>query len=112
MASSPKQAPKYDLRTIQAKVASGDPRQYVITRLAADEARSTLGFSEPQIRDCIAQLDVATHFHKTMPADNPVAAAKGLWQDVYRIGYLGARIYIKLQLTNGAVAVVIQFKRK
>ena len=111
MASSPKQAPKYDLRIIQARVASGDPRQYVITQLAADEARATLGFSERQIKDCIAQLD-ASHFYKPMPATNPVAAAKGLWQDVYRIEYLGARVYLKLQLTNGDVAVVIQFKRK
>lgn len=107
-----KEVPKYDLRTIQAKVASGDRKQFVITQLAADEARSTLGFSEREIRDCIAQLDVASHFYKPMPATSPVAAQKGLWQDVYRTHYLGEHIYIKLQLDPRGVAVVVQFKRK
>lgn len=42
---------------------------------------------------------------------NPRAAARGLYQDVYRTTYKGIALYIKLQI-DGAHVVVIQFKRR
>ena len=112
MSSPAKKAPFYDLAEIQTRFASGDGTQYVITHRASDEARQTLGFSEPQIKACIAQLTVAKDFYKPMPAKHPKAKAKGLWQDVYRTDYDGTKVYLKLQLTAEGVAVLVNCKRK
>ncbi len=95
--------PTYALRDIQAAVAHG---RYWITRSARTGA-AQLELDEDDIRDCISQLR-RSHFDKTMPSN----LRHGLFQDVYRCGYCGHRIYLKVQMSLPDEAVVISFKEE
>ena len=65
-----------------------------------------MGFDEEDICDCIVDFLNETHFYKAMPSER----FSGLWQDVYKINYLGSRIYLKLQIGHTGLSVVISFK--
>ncbi len=53
------------------------------------------------------QLPGASHFYKTMAAEQKA----GLMQDVYKITYEGQRIYLKLQINQTGIAVIVSFKQ-
>jgi hypothetical protein len=93
----------YDLAELQRLVRHG---RYVVTNTALAGA-AELQFDRQDIRDCVLSL-TRLDLYKTMKAvDEP-----GLWQDVYKPVYGGIPVYVKLQLSAGRAAVVIQFKKK
>jgi motility quorum-sensing regulator / GCU-specific mRNA interferase toxin len=95
--------PTYRLTELQALVRQG---RFVVTTAAADTA-SRIGFSRVDIVQTVLQLRRAD-FYKTMPSEK----VPGLWQDVYRPRVSGMELYVKLQVTPSAVAVVISFKER
>ena len=64
-----------------------------------------LGFDERDIIACVLGLKPGD-FYKSMEA----TALPGLWQDVYRPSFMGAALYVKLQISRVDDAVVISFK--
>ena len=91
----------YNLDEIKRLVYEGS---YRVTLTARQDALA-MGFDSRDVCDCVLALD-ETHFYKYMPAEK----APGLWQDVYRIGYQGIRVYLKLQINFAGNAVIISFK--
>ena len=91
----------YGLNQIKRWVHEGS---YHVTLTARQDALD-MGFDSEDVRDCVLALD-ETHFYKYMPAEK----APGLWQDVYKIGYEGIRVYLKLQINFAGNAVIISFK--
>ena len=79
--------------------------QYLITGSALQSAHS-MGFDEEDIYECVLDFLSETHFYKAMPSET----FPGLWQDVYKIYYLGWRAYLKLQIGFTGLSVVISFK--
>ena len=77
----------------------------MVTRAALRSALS-LRMDVDDIRDCILALEMS-HFDKTMEAEK----APGLWQDVYRVRFLGVSIYLKLQIVQDGTVRVISFKQ-
>jgi hypothetical protein len=74
-----------------------------------EEARITaalIGFLDDEISDCVVNYLDETHFYKTMPT----VKFPGSMQDVYKITYMGKRVYIKLQINKGGNAVIVSFK--
>jgi len=105
--------PTYDLKKIQAMVRVG---LYDIRKSAQDAARA-LALTERDIRKCICSLNHRCtcdggHFYKSMEAEHPAAKGRGLWQDVYRVGYKHFVLYVKLQHPSDGRPVVISFKEK
>lgn len=95
--------PTYDLAWVQALVESG---HYRIT-ISSMRGAAYLGFDELDICACVQALSLAD-FYKTMEADK----APGRWQDVYRPVYQGALVYVKVQVSHDARAVVVSFKQR
>jgi len=94
--------PPYPLRDIQRAVEEG---RYGITRHAAHGAASVY-LDEEDIRACVLGLR-EKNFFKTMPS----VRRPGLAQDVYKCRYAGIPIYLKVQMSRDAWAVVISFKQ-
>ena len=92
----------YSLSEIRSLIAQG---KYYLTTTARLDALN-MGFDNEDVCNCIQELR-ETHFYKSMPADK----VPGLWQDVYKITFEDARIYLKLQINRSRTAVVISFKR-
>jgi motility quorum-sensing regulator/GCU-specific mRNA interferase toxin len=75
-----------------------------ITRSALDGA-AALGLTDEDVVACVLGLTSAD-FYKSMPA----LINRSLWQDVYRPRYAGLPLYVKVQIIDGKIAVVISFK--
>lgn len=102
----------YSLPRIKALLLAG---RRIVTEEAARNLRA-LPLATLDMNACIFAPDerhesIGGHFYKTMAAVNPRAAARGLFQDVYRATYSGVQLYFKLQI-EGDFAVVVQFKRR
>lgn len=97
-------APTFDLAEMQALVRN---RQWRATWEATAQAVA-LGLDDTDIEACVLALD-EINFYKTMES----TARPGTWQDVYKLNYLGRRIYLKLalQVLPSQRTVVIQFKK-
>lgn len=104
-----KKTPTYSLDEIKALVLRGPPYRH-LTKLCLIEA-AKLKLDSDDIIQCVLSL-TPEDFRKSMPADNEQAAAKGLWQDVYKPMFEGLRLYVKLQIGPTGLAVVINFKEK
>ncbi len=76
----------------------------MVTHVALTGA-GQLGLERRDIEACVCELD-STDYYKTLPS----YSYPGLMQDVYRAKYLEHRVYMKLQLHEGTVAV-ISFKK-
>lgn len=99
---SPPAQPSYDLATVKALIQ--DPKSYVLAQSALDGAWK-LEMDRYDIVECVLQLQ-PSDFFKTMPAER----MPSLMQDVYKPTYLGVKMYVKVQITAGAMLVVISFK--
>jgi motility quorum-sensing regulator/GCU-specific mRNA interferase toxin len=97
-----KKKPHYPLDQIQALVRS--PRSRRITKSALDTA-AQLGLDDRDIVKCVLGLGPANLYKSMTSHANPT-----LWQDVYRDDYDGYRLYIKLQISQDALAIVVSFK--
>ncbi|MGO8692451.1 MAG: type II toxin-antitoxin system MqsR family toxin [Rectinemataceae bacterium] len=91
--------PIYDLGEFQRLVKLN----CYLVRDSANKGATSLGFDSNDIRRCVLGLSAAD-FDKTMAAEK----LPGTFQDVYWPTYKGVRLYVKLQMTPGAV--VISFK--
>ena len=91
----------YNLDRIKWLVREG---RYRVT-ISARQSALAMGFDAEDVRNCILELD-NSHFYKAMSSDQ----IPGLWQDVYKVGYEGWRVYLKLQICFVGEAVVISFK--
>ena len=91
----------YNLDRIKMLISEGS---YRVT-ISARQGALAVGFDAAGVRDCVLSLD-ESHFYKCMPAEK----VPGLWQDVYKIGFNGVRVYLKLQIYFDSQAVVISFK--
>ena len=78
------------------------PHNRVITERALKTAHE-LGFDGEDIDQILCQELKPEHFFKTMPAEKK----PGLWQDVYKLQYLGVPLYLKLQLSASTTQVVV-----
>jgi motility quorum-sensing regulator/GCU-specific mRNA interferase toxin len=101
MGSQP--TPRYDLLQVKLLIRQG---RYEITATAAWEAMA-LGFDEDDILECVCGLTPQL-LHKSMPSEKRA----GMWQDVYRVKLGRRTIYLKLQMEDEELVVVIQFKEK
>lgn len=95
--------PTYDLARVQALVERG---HYRIT-MSSMRGAARLGFDESDICACVQALSLSD-FYKTMEAEK----APGRWQDVYRPVYQGTPMYVKVQISHDARAVVVSFKQR
>jgi len=94
--------PSYSLPLIK-KLVSGD--KYRIT-VSAFQTAALMGFLDEDITECIVDFLEPSHFYKTMAAEQK----PGLMQDVYKITYEGKRVYLKLQINESGIAVIVSFK--
>jgi hypothetical protein len=79
--------------------------KYRIT-VSAFQTAALMGFLDEDITDCIVNCLASSHFYKTMAAERRA----GLMQDVYKITYDGRRVYLKLQINQSGLAVIVSFK--
>jgi motility quorum-sensing regulator / GCU-specific mRNA interferase toxin len=79
--------------------------KYRIT-VTAFQTAALMGFLDEDITDCIVNFLEPTHFYKTMASEQKA----GMMQDVYKITFEGKRIYLKLQINQSGLAVVVSFK--
>ena len=98
-----KRVPNYSLARIKNLI---EQREYIITKLAQDNARLDFDLSEKEIISYILTLD-NTHFYKSMTSIYDYT----VWQDVYHLDINKETAYIKLQIVSEK-SVIIQFKRK
>lgn len=103
MEKGSKDEPTHDLARIKTLVQA---RRYHATSVV----RSTLfrlDLTECDLVECVARLD-GSDFYKSMPSD----LVPGSWQDVYRPGLEGRRMYVKLLVNDRAEVVIVQFKER
>jgi motility quorum-sensing regulator/GCU-specific mRNA interferase toxin len=79
--------------------------KYRIT-VSALQSASMMGFLDEDITDCIVNFLEPTHFYKTMASEQKA----GMMQDVYKITFEGKRVYLKLQINQSGLAVIVSFK--
>lgn len=79
--------------------------KYRIT-VSAFQTAALMGFLDEDITDCVVNCLEPSHFYKTMAAEQKA----GLMQDVYKITYEGKRVYLKLQINQSGLAVIVSFK--
>lgn len=103
MNQNEKRVPHYNLANIKNLIKN---KQYIITKIAQDNARIDFDLTATEIIKYILTLDNAC-FYKSMTSiyDNKV------WQDVYHLNINKIAAYIKLQIISEK-SVIIQFKRK
>lgn len=77
--------------------------------MAAAQSGRGLGYSEQAILSTVLNLE-SSDFRHSMLAEDEKARKAGLWQDVYGVRAEGRPLYVKLQITNEAWAVVVSFK--
>ncbi len=94
--------PTYALLRLKGLVKEG---KYRIT-ISAFQTAALMGFLDEDITDCIVNCVAPSHFYKTMAAEQKA----GLMQDVYKITYEGQRVYLKLQINQSGLAVIVSFK--
>jgi hypothetical protein len=94
--------PSYSLAQIQELVREG---KYRIT-VSAFQTAALMGFLDEDITECIAAFLAPSHFYKTMASEQKA----GLMQDVYKITFEGKRVYLKLQINQSGLAVIVSFK--
>jgi hypothetical protein len=73
---------------------------------SAFQTAALMDFLDEDITDCAVNCLAPSHFYKTMAAERQA----GLTQDVYKITYEGRRVYLKLQINQSGLAVIISFK--
>jgi motility quorum-sensing regulator/GCU-specific mRNA interferase toxin len=95
-------AASYALLRLKELVKEG---KYLVTFTALQSA-ALMGFLDEDITDCIVNFLQPSHFYKTMASEQK----SGLMQDVYKITYEGKRVYLKLQINQGGLAVIVSFK--
>jgi motility quorum-sensing regulator / GCU-specific mRNA interferase toxin len=93
----------YPLSRIKELVREG---KYRIT-VSAFQTAALLGFLDGDITECVVNCLEPSHFYKTMAAEHKA----GLMQDVYKITYEGQRVYLKLQINQAGIAVIVSFKQ-
>jgi len=79
--------------------------KYRIT-VTAFQTAILMDFLDEDIADCIVNFLQPSHFYKTMASEQ----RSGLMQDVYKITYEGKRVYLKLQINQSGLAVIVSFK--
>ena len=94
--------PSYVLLRLKELVKDG---KYRIT-VTAFQTAALMGFLDEDITECIVDFLGASHFYKTMASEQK----PGLMQDVYKITYEGKRVYLKLQINQSGLAVIVSFK--
>jgi hypothetical protein len=94
--------PSYALLRLKELLKEG---KYRIT-VSAFQTAALMGFLDEDITDCIVNCLTPSHFYKTMAAEQRAE----LMQDVYKITYEERRIYLKLQINQAGLAVVVSFK--
>jgi len=94
--------PSYALLRVKELVREG---KYRIT-VSAFQTAAFMGFLDEDITECIVDSLEPSHFYKTMAAEQK----PGLMQDVYKITYEGKRVYLKLQINESGIAVIVSFK--
>ena len=57
------------------------------------------------MEECICEILEERHFYKSMPSEK----MPDLWQDVYKVTFLGVPLYVKIQVRGGR-AVLISYK--
>ena len=95
-------AASYALLLVKELVKEG---KYLITSSAFQSA-TLMGFLDEDITDCIVNFLQPSHFYKTMASEQK----SGLMQDVYKITFEGKRVYLKLQINQSGLAVIVSFK--
>jgi hypothetical protein len=95
-------AASYALLHVKELVREG---KHLITRTALQSAM-LMGFLDEDITECICDFLEPSHFYKTMPSEQKA----GMMQDVYKITYEGKRVYLKLQINQSGLAVIVSFK--
>ncbi len=94
--------PSYSLNQLKELISSG---KYQLT-VSCLRTALLMGFLDEDITDCIVNFLEPSHFYKTMASEQ----RPGLMQDVYRITFEGKRVYLKLQINQGGLAVIVSFK--
>jgi motility quorum-sensing regulator / GCU-specific mRNA interferase toxin len=94
--------PSYSLDQLKELIRSG---KYLIT-VSGLQTALLMDFLDEDITDCIVNFLQPTHFYKTMAAEQ----RPGMMQDVYKITYEGKRVYLKLQINQSGIAVIVSFK--
>ena len=94
--------PSYSLPRVKELVKEG---KYRIT-VSAFQSALLMGFLDEDITECIVDFLAPSHFYKTMASEQ----RPGLMQDVYKITYEGKRVYLKLQINQSGLAVIVSFK--
>ena len=94
--------PSYALLRLKELVKEG---KYRIT-VTAFQTAALMGFLDEDITECIVEFLAPSHFYKTMASEQQ----PGLMQDVYKITYEGKRVYLKLQINQSGLAVIVSFK--
>jgi motility quorum-sensing regulator / GCU-specific mRNA interferase toxin len=92
----------YALLRVKELVKEG---KYQVTSTALQGA-ALMGFLDEDITDCIVNFLEPTHFYKTMASEQRA----GMMQDVYKITFEGKRVYLKLQINQSGLAVIVSFK--
>jgi Motility quorum-sensing regulator, toxin of MqsA len=79
--------------------------KYHIT-VTAFQTAALMDFLDEDITDCIVNFLQPSHFYKTMASEQRA----GMMQDVYKIAFEGKRVYLKLQINQSGLAVIVSFK--
>jgi motility quorum-sensing regulator / GCU-specific mRNA interferase toxin len=92
----------YALLLVKELVKEG---KYLVT-FSALQSAVLMGFLDEDITDCIVNFLQPSHFYKTMASEQK----SGMMQDVYKITFEGKRVYLKLQINQSGLAVIVSFK--
>jgi motility quorum-sensing regulator / GCU-specific mRNA interferase toxin len=92
----------YALLLVKELVQKG---RYIVT-VSGLQSAALMGFLDEDITDCIVNFLQPSHFYKTMASEQK----SGLMQDVYKITFEGKRVYLKLQINQSGLAVIVSFK--
>lgn len=92
----------YALLLVKELVKEG---KYLVT-FAVVQSATLMGFLDEDITDCIVNFLQPSHFYKTMASEQKA----GMMQDVYKITFEGKRVYLKLQINQSGLAVIVSFK--
>lgn len=99
---SAKNSATYDLASIQQAFSNVSGLR--VTASALDGAAG-LGLDEEDMVRAIQSI-TRVHFYKSMSSEKD----PGKWQDVYRVPYQGASLYVKFTIGRNGGVLLISFK--
>ena len=95
--------PYYSLKKVKSLIHDGN---VIITEAATDSAVKDFKLNDEELLKVVLRLHVSD-FYKCMPSEKTE-----MWQDVYIKNVSDKLAYVKLQIKNNNLVVIISFKQK